>query len=121
MQGPYTQSYQPLGDLVLTFEHGVQSRDYRRQLDLQSAIADVRYRIGDATYMREVFASAPRSGDRRAALGRPAGVISFTATLDSLLRHDVQQDGDVLKLVGTRPRARRPELLRQRQDPDRLS
>ena len=26
MQGPYTQSYAPLGNLVLTFEHGEQSR-----------------------------------------------------------------------------------------------
>jgi len=47
MQGPYTQSYAPLGNLVLSFEHGGQTRGYRRQLDLQSAIADVRYRIGD--------------------------------------------------------------------------
>jgi alpha-L-fucosidase 2 len=103
MQGTYTQSYAPLGNLVLTFEHGQQSRNYRRQLDLQSAIADVRYRIGDTNYVREVIASHP---DQvivvRLSADRP-GMITFTATLDSLLRHDLQRDGDVLKLVGRAP------------------
>jgi alpha-L-fucosidase 2 len=59
MQGPYTQSYLPLGDLVLAFEHGDLARSYRRQLDLQSAIADVRYRVGNVNYVREVFSSHP--------------------------------------------------------------
>ena len=80
MQGLYTQSYAPLGNLVLTFEHGVQSRDYRRQLDLQSAIADVRYRIGNVNYVREVIASHP---DQvivvRLSADRP-GMITFTGT-----------------------------------------
>src|SRR5215213_3173746 len=39
MQGTYTQSFEPLGDLLLAFEHGDGARAYRRQLDLQSAIA----------------------------------------------------------------------------------
>ena len=35
MQGPYTQSFLPLGDLVLEFEHGdIAPGGYRRQLDL---------------------------------------------------------------------------------------
>src|SRR4051812_19474202 len=38
MQGPYTQSFEPLGNLVLAFEHGDSARGgYRRQLDLRSA------------------------------------------------------------------------------------
>ena len=34
MMGPFTQSYLPLGDLRLTFDHGDLGRDYRRTLDL---------------------------------------------------------------------------------------
>jgi alpha-L-fucosidase 2 len=103
MQGPYTQSFLPLGDLVLAFEHGDIARDYRRQLDLQSAIAAVRYRIGNVAYVREVFSSHPDQAlVARLSADRPA-MITFTATLDSPLRHDVQMDGDVLKLVGKAP------------------
>src|SRR5829696_7727455 len=104
MQGPYTQSYEPLGDLSLTFEHGDIARGgYRRQLDLQSAIADVRYRIGNTNYVREIFSSHPDQAIVvRLTADRP-GMITFTATLDSALRHEVQSEGAVLKLVGKAP------------------
>ena len=39
MMGPYTESYQPLGDLTLTFEHGDVGRAYRRELDLRTGVA----------------------------------------------------------------------------------
>jgi alpha-L-fucosidase 2 len=104
MQGPYTQSYEPLGNLYLTFEHGDVARGgYRRQLDLESAVAAVRYRIGTTNYVREIFASHPDqvivvrlSADR-------LGMITFTATLDSLLRHNVVSENGVLRLTGKAP------------------
>jgi alpha-L-fucosidase 2 len=104
MQGPYTQSFEPLGDLVLSFEHGDIARSgYRRSLDLQSAVAEVHYRIGTTNYVREIIASHPDQAIVvRLSADRP-GMISFTATLDSPLRHDVQMEGDVLKLVGRAP------------------
>ena len=51
------RSYQTLGDLRLRFGDNGQMEDYRRQLDLDTATATVTYRIGDATYTREVFSS----------------------------------------------------------------
>ncbi|MCK4959667.1 MAG: glycoside hydrolase family 95 protein [Planctomycetes bacterium] len=53
-------TYQTLGDLELVFDHPVKSRpalQYHRELDLDTAIARVSYKIGDATFTREVFAS----------------------------------------------------------------
>jgi alpha-L-fucosidase 2 len=52
-------SYQPLGDLLLSFEGVGAVADYRRELDLDSAVARVRYRADGAVFIREVFASAP--------------------------------------------------------------
>lgn len=49
--------YQPLGNLWLEFPGHEDVRAYRRQLDLDSAIAAVSYRVGDTTFTREVFAS----------------------------------------------------------------
>jgi alpha-L-fucosidase 2 len=53
-----THCYQTLGDLELVFEQHSEASDYRRELDLDSAIARVSYRVGDATFTREVFSSA---------------------------------------------------------------
>ena len=50
--------YQPLGNLWLAFDGEGTAVDYRRDLDLETAIASVRYRIDDAIHTRENFASA---------------------------------------------------------------
>ena len=51
--------YQPLGDLILDFEGVENPTEYRRELNLDTAIARVSYRAGDAVYTREVFSSVP--------------------------------------------------------------
>ncbi|AHG92260.1 alpha-L-fucosidase (plasmid) [Gemmatirosa kalamazoonensis] len=100
LQGPYTQSYLPLGDLRLAFEHGDVTRGYRRELDLRSATCTVRYRVGETTFTRETLVSHPDQAlVMRLAADRP-GAITFTATLDSALRHRTAADADVLKLLG---------------------
>jgi alpha-L-fucosidase 2 len=53
------RSYQPLGDLWLEFPGVTNVQNYRRDLDLDSGIASVRYQIGGDTFTREVFASYP--------------------------------------------------------------
>lgn len=54
------QSFLPLGTLELTFlgRAGRPWFDYRRDLDLETGVASVRYRDGAETLRREVFASA---------------------------------------------------------------
>ena len=51
--------YQPLGDLRVSFDGHDDPDDYRRELDLATGLATTTYRIGDTTFTREVFASAP--------------------------------------------------------------
>ena len=51
------RSYQTLGDLWLDFGKVAEAGLYRRELDLDSAIARTSFRSGDATFTREVFAS----------------------------------------------------------------
>ncbi|HKQ90473.1 MAG TPA: glycoside hydrolase family 95 protein, partial [Blastocatellia bacterium] len=51
--------YQTLGDLWLAFEGHDAATDYRRELDLASAIARVNYRAGGVRFTREIFASHP--------------------------------------------------------------
>ncbi|TWU32541.1 glycoside hydrolase family 95 protein [Novipirellula artificiosorum] len=55
----YQQAYMPLGDLLLDFPKGEVLSDYRRELNLQNAVTTVTYRIGNANFTRQVFASQP--------------------------------------------------------------
>ncbi len=115
MQGPYNESYQPLGDLRLAFAGGesMASNSYERRLDLDRAVATVRYGEGDATFTREVFSSFPDQVIvMRLTCDRP-GRIHFTATAESLLRHSAGADGtNTLVLRGKAPSHVDPSYLR---------
>lgn len=51
--------YQPLGDIHLNFPGMDQFSDYHRELDLDRAVVRTTFQSGGATFVREVFASAP--------------------------------------------------------------
>lgn len=113
MQGPYTESYQPLGNLRITLEHAAEVSNYRRELDLDSAISRVTYRIGEAEYAREAFASAP---DQvivlRFTTTSPAGM-SMTIGIDSPVKSSSEAfEGGVLRLTGKAPAHVDPNYLR---------
>jgi len=75
--------YQPFGDLRLTFPGHDNFGEYRRDLDLDSAIATVTYQVGNVTFKRETFASYPnRVVVLRFTADQP-GQISFTVGMDS--------------------------------------
>ncbi len=59
MQGLFAESYQPLGNLRLEFTHTGTPKDYRRQLDLDTACATTSYEIGGVQFKREAFVSFP--------------------------------------------------------------
>lgn len=112
MQGPYNESYQPLGDLHLNFGPA-DATSYERSLDLDRAVATVRYTAGGATFTREVFSSYP---DQvivvRLTCDQP-GKIGFSASAASLLRYAVQTEGkDTLVLRGRAPVHVDPSYLR---------
>ena len=103
--------YQPMGDLWLTFPKQSQPpdkarqlatdfalisprpvTDYERRLDLDTAIASVRYRIDDTLFTREIFISpVDQVMVVRLTADRP-GQITFTAALT--VGNQEQQDGD---------------------------
>jgi alpha-L-fucosidase 2 len=75
--------YESLGDLFLDFPTNQTATDYRRELNLDTAVARVSYTSGGVKFTREMFASAP---DQviviRLTADRP-GQISFTAGLQT--------------------------------------
>jgi alpha-L-fucosidase 2 len=91
MSKPLAQMpYETLGNLSLMFPAVETVENYRRDLDLATAVAHVSYTAGGVTFNREVFASAP---DQvivvRLTASRP-GQISFDARLDTPQKADVE-------------------------------
>jgi alpha-L-fucosidase 2 len=105
MSAPVVQrSYQAFGDLRFTFPtispDGV--TEYRRELDLDSAVARTRFRVGDVTFTREVFASHPDQVIvARIAADQP-GQVSFSVTPTSAHRwtYRTTRGADQLSLQG---------------------
>ena len=52
--------YQTLGDLFLTASHGVEISNYRRDLNLKTAIATTKYVANGVEYTKEYFSSHPQ-------------------------------------------------------------
>ncbi len=105
MQGPFNQSYLPLGDLRLVYDGDGTVDSYERSLDLDSALAGVVYTSSGARYTREVFASAPQQAIIvRLDCDQP-GRMTFTAAIDSPLRFSVAAiSAETLELTGRCPR-----------------
>ena len=77
------RAYQPFGDLRLTFPGHDRATDYRRDLDLDAAVARVGYRVDGVRYERQVFASYPDNVIVvRVTADRP-GRLTFTLQMDT--------------------------------------
>ncbi|WP_428936773.1 glycoside hydrolase family 95 protein [Fontivita pretiosa] len=113
MMGPYTQSYLPLGDLELHFEHVGQADSYRRELNLADAIATVSYRIGNTRYAREVLASNPDQVIAIHLRAEGPGRFNLRATLRSQLRWQLCALAGALLLRGKAPALVDPSYYRR--------
>jgi alpha-L-fucosidase 2 len=93
--------YQTVGDLLLTIPGTAQPETYRRDLDLDTATAMVRYTIDGVLYTREVFASAPDNVIvARLAADKP-GRIAFVAGMSTPMNATVETEGnDMLVMRG---------------------
>lgn len=94
MQGLFTESYMPLGDLVIkqNFQNAVPSA-YYRDLDLQRAIATTRFTVDGVTYKREVFTAAPGNIMVIRITADRKSVLSFDVLAKSQLRYRLSVSG----------------------------
>jgi alpha-L-fucosidase 2 len=94
--------YQPLGDLLLHFDDPGRIITYKRELDMEQAVAGVTYSTEDATFTREIFISAPDQVIviRMKAVGKQK--ISFRALLRRSRYFDkvAATNGDTITMTG---------------------
>ncbi len=73
--------YQPFGDLLVNMNDQEEYTNYRRSLDLDSALAVVEYDVRDVHYRRECFASFADSVVILHLTASKPGQLTFTATM----------------------------------------
>jgi alpha-L-fucosidase 2 len=59
MQGPDTEIYQPLGDIIFKQTFNTEPTNYRRDLNISTAVATTKFSVDGVNYTREMFSSAP--------------------------------------------------------------
>ncbi|KAL6209878.1 hypothetical protein ACLB2K_020817 [Fragaria x ananassa] len=92
-----TEVYQLLGDINLEFDDlhlKYAEETYSRELDLDTAIARIKYSVGEVEYTREHFASNPDQVIVTKISASKSGSLSFTVSLDSKLHHGSHISGD---------------------------
>jgi alpha-L-fucosidase 2 len=95
------ESYQSLGDLRLTFDHEGTPTEYRFELDIDSAIARLTYRLGAVRYTREVFASHPAQAIVMRLTADAPGKVTVSTWIDRQQDAATEVAGkDQLNLVG---------------------
>ena len=118
MQGPYTQSYLPLGDLVIHQNTGQGDHaGYRRDLNIRSGLASATFTVGGVRYEREVFASAPADVIVMRLSADAPHKISLTVAVRSPLRAHTVAAGDMLTLQGRAPTQVDPDYFTVNNEP----
>ena len=103
-QGPYTGRYLPMANLHVTHISTGDVSDFRRSLDLSTAVADVTYSVDGVNYRRSAFISNPdqvmvirMTADRKRS-------VSIDVTLDSELRNEIcAVDSRQIEMTGRAP------------------
>lgn len=77
------KAYQPFGDLRLSFPDSANAQNYRRQLDVNTAIATTTYTVDGVRFQRDVFASYPDNVIVVHVTADQPGKVNFTLKMDS--------------------------------------
>jgi len=111
MQGKFSESYAPLGNLKILFDHSDSLQNYKRILDLSTGITTVDYSSANKKFHREYFVSNP---DRVAVIlikGEYSASLNFTLFSTSLLKYKTSVQNNILIMDGLAPVHAEPEYI----------
>ena len=105
MQGLFAEAYQPLGNLHLELKHAGEVTEYRRELDLATAVVRSQYKVNDVRFERSAFASAPDQAIVvRIEAGEPGG-LNMAVRMDGPLTKSIANlGGERLMMTGKAPK-----------------
>lgn len=103
MQGLFSQSYAPVGDLVVKQQFKGEVADYYRDLDISNAISTTQFRVGNTVFKRESFVSAPAQVIvLHYSSSTPKG-LNLSFSTKSQMRVTTKAEGNELVMSGRAP------------------
>lgn len=94
MQGFYSQSYLPLGDISIKQTFKGNTSSYYRDLDLQNATTHTSFTINGINYKREAFISAPDQVMLYRFTTNKKGTLNLNISAKSLLKNHLLRKGN---------------------------
>jgi alpha-L-fucosidase 2 len=88
MQGPNTEMYQPLGDIMIRQKLNGEVTNYYRDLNISNATATTKFTVDGITYSREIFSSAPDQVIIIKLKASQAKALSFTVDVANDLKYE---------------------------------
>ena len=116
IQGKFSESFAPLGDLLVDWNHADSPTGYRRGLDIAKAVATVGYEIDGVRFRREAFVSHPDQALVMRFTADRAGALEFTLSAQSQLRSESSVAAGEIVLTGRAPYHAEPGY-RKMEDP----
>lgn len=118
MQGLYTESYAPLGDLILRHSFTGDPTAYYRDLNIANATATTRFTVGNTQFTREIFVSKPDEVIVIRLKANQPGALNFTASTQSKLRYQNEVVGqDEIAMKGKAPAHADPNYVNYNEQP----
>lgn len=103
MQGPFTESYLPLADLMISQALDASPMDYYRDLNIGNAISTTRFRSGGTIFTREYFISAPAQVMFVRLTADKENAINVKIRLQSQLYATTEASGNSVTMKGRAP------------------
>jgi alpha-L-fucosidase 2 len=116
LQGKFSESYAPLGTLYLDFA-SKNPKNYYRELNLDQAIASVKYQEGDNLIQKEYFVSHPDKVFVIHLKSNQKGGLSFKVRFDSQLKYKHIATAQHLHFQGNAPVRAEPNYVRKKGNP----
>lgn len=99
--GQHGMPFQTIGSLMLEFDGHADYSNYRRDLDLERAVASVRYKIGEVNYTRTIFTSLVDNALIIRIEADKSGAVNFTTRYSTPYKeYEIKKNGKSLLLSG---------------------
>jgi alpha-L-fucosidase 2 len=116
LQGSFSESYAPLGTILIDHTHTNETEKYYRDLDLRTAISTLKYEVNGVTFSREYFISHPDKVLVIRIKSSKKGALDFNLKFNSLLRFQTKKGDNTLTINGYAPVHADPSYLGDKPD-----
>jgi len=118
MQGNWTASYSPLGDLLINQTIKGEVENYHRELDLNTAIASTSFSVDGVNYSREVYASFADDVIVLKLKSNKKGTLNFDLSTQSALQPKWEKISDTeIEMTGKSPALVEPSYVEYATEP----